>query len=215
MPRLTSPQVLCSFASVLILAACQHPQAVRPDHATVAPVATAYPVSSQHATQGPAPIQPVAPSYREPVKIVVTGYGNMGDTTRDATHGQRALMAIRAARVDAYRSLAEQLYGVRVSSGTSVGAFHTHHDSARSHVDAYLRGARVVNAVSVGEGNYEVTVELEVTEAFMQCLRDASRCAPGEALPPAPPPAPARSVAGPCGSQPCPALPADSFYTPN
>lgn len=202
MSRIVPSPFFCALAALLLLTACQHPQAVRPGDVTD-PVATAYPV---HA---------FAPVQRDPIRIVVTGYGNLGDMTRDASHGQRALKAIRAARVDAYRNLAEQVYGVRVSSGTSVGAFLTHHDSARTYVDAYLRGARVVSAVSVGEGNYEVTVELEVTEAFMHCLRDASRCAPGETLPPAPPPAPSRRIAGPCGSQPCPAMPTHSFYTPN
>lgn len=111
-----------------------------------------------------------------PTKLMAVGYGNVGSFTQYSSHGQQALMAMRAARVDAYRNLAEQVHGFRVWGNTSVSAFVTQNDSIRTYVDAFIRGARVVNMANIGDGNYEVTVELELPAMFTECLLDTRRC---------------------------------------
>ena len=85
-------------------------------------------------------------------------------------------MAIRAAKVDAYRNLAEQVHGVRVWGNTAVSAFVAQNDVIRTFVDSFIQGARVVNVTPVGDGNYEATVELELTGAFFDCLATPGRC---------------------------------------
>lgn len=108
-------------------------------------------------------------------KILATGYGNTGSYNQYTT-GQAKLMAMRAAKVDALRNLAEQVHGVRVWGNTSVSSFVTQSDTVRTYVDSFIRGARVVNVAAVGDGNYEATVELELTPHFFECLNSVHTC---------------------------------------
>lgn len=85
-------------------------------------------------------------------------------------------MAIRAAQLDAYRQLAEQVHGFRVWGSTSVSAFAAQNDTIRSHVDSFIRGARVVNTTAIADGNYEVTVELNITQSFADCFTSYGTC---------------------------------------
>lgn len=119
-----------------------------------------------------APVVPVMPTAQ---KVQATGYGNIGNFSQ-YTQGQAKLMAIRAAKVDAYRNLAEQVHGVRVWGNTAVSAFVAQNDVIRTFVDSFIQGARVVNVTPVGDGNYEATVELELTGAFFDCLTPQGRC---------------------------------------
>lgn len=116
-----------------------------------------------------------APLVATPTKISATGYGSPA-TYGQYTSAQQKLMAIRAAQVDAYRNLAERVYGFRVTGGTSVSAFVTQSDKVRSHVDAFLRGAQVVNTAVIADGNVEVTVEIELTPQFFGCLTNWNGC---------------------------------------
>lgn len=111
-----------------------------------------------------------------PTKLMATGYGSPGSYSQ-YTASQRKLMAIRAAQVDAYRNLAERVHGFRVSGSTSVSAFVTQSDTVRSYVDAFIRGARVVNTATIADDNVEVTVEIDLTPQFLQCFTHAGGCA--------------------------------------
>lgn len=116
----------------------------------------------------------------QPTKFMAVGYGAVGGNSSQYTFGQQKLMAMRAARVDAYRALAEQVYGFRVWGNTAVSAFATQNDSVRTYVDAVIRGARLVNMTAVADGNFEATVELELNPAFSSCVSNVavtSHCA--------------------------------------
>lgn len=69
--------------------------------------------------------------------INATGQGT--DAAIDTAQGK--LKAARAATLDAMRKLAEQIYGLEISSGTLVRDFVTQHDEIRTQVDAVLSGA--------------------------------------------------------------------------
>lgn len=118
---------------------------------------------------------PPAPLIATPAKLSATGYGSPA-TYGQYSSGQQKLMAIRAATVDAYRVLAERVYGFRVTGSTSVSAFATQSDTIRSHVDAFIRGARVVNTTTIADGNVEVTVELDMNAQFLGCFSSGSDC---------------------------------------
>ena len=130
--------------------------------------------------QGPgcagAPPAP-APGLMLSKKVTAVGYGSIASYSQYAS-GQQKLMAMRAAQLDAYRSLAEQVYGVRIASNTSVSAYATQNDSVRSYVNSFIRGARVTNTAALADGNYEVTVELDVPEYFRPCLVNGPSCSP-------------------------------------
>lgn len=73
---------------------------------------------------------------------------------------QTRLMAKRAARVDALRNLAETVYGVRVSSRTTVRDFATQSDVIRAKLNVVIQGAREIDYVERADGTAEVTVEI-------------------------------------------------------
>lgn len=104
------------------------------------------------------------------VKLTAIGYGNMG-AFDGYTPGQKRLMAMRAAKLDAYRALAEQVHGVRVTGNSTVAAMVSQNDSFRVHVDAYVRGAKVASVTPMAEGNYETILELELGGDFFEYFK--------------------------------------------
>lgn len=111
---------------------------------------------------------PISPTVFEPniVKLTAIGYGSPSSYDR-ATEGQKKLMAMRASKLDAYRAMAEQVNGVRVSGGSTVGAMMVQNDNYRVSVDAYVRGARVTNIAQMTDGNYETTIEMDFDESIV------------------------------------------------
>lgn len=110
-----------------------------------------------------------------PVKVSGVGYG-ASSSFDGYTPGQKRLMAMRASKLDAYRSLAEQIYGVRVSGNSTVAAMMAQNDSFRVYVDAYLKGARVLSVTPMADGNYETILEIELDDRFFNsaCQRAPS-----------------------------------------
>jgi hypothetical protein len=110
-----------------------------------------------------------------PNKFLAIGYGSQNSYSQ-YTAGQQKLMAMRAAQVDAYRNLAEQVHGFRVWGNTAVSAFVVQNDGVRTYVDSFIRGARVINTTAIGDGNFEVTVELTLPTDFAECVRLTPLC---------------------------------------
>jgi len=100
-----------------------------PVHQAAPVVVHAQPVVTP--VQAPLPAAPVVKKAPELMKISGIGYG--AESTYGAyTPGQRRLMAIRSSKLDAYRALAEQLYGVKIDSNTSVSTLTAKNDSFRA-----------------------------------------------------------------------------------
>lgn len=112
------------------------------------------------------------PPYK---KITAVGYGTAEKSDR-FSRSQIKLMAIRSSKLDAYRSLSEQVYGVRLRGMTTVENMIINHDSYKAYVDAYLRGAKVLRSVAInkdmyaGDDTFETVVELELTSRFYECM---------------------------------------------
>ena len=98
------------------------------------------------------------------------GYGATPEASRPLTPGQRKLAAMRAAEVDAYRKLAEQVHGFNIDGRTTVADFVAQNDAIRAWVEALVRGARIVSNEPVEDGNYKATVELVTPPDFPGCL---------------------------------------------
>ena len=106
-------------------------------------------------------------SKPELMKISGIGYG--AESTFGAyTQGQRRLMAIRASKLDAYRALAEQLYGIKIDSNTSISTLTAKSDSFRARVNAVVRGARIVSVTPMADRNYETVLEVYVDKRFFE-----------------------------------------------
>lgn len=102
-------------------------------------------------------------------KVQAVGHGAVGMST-NTSPAQAKLMAMRAARVDAYRSLAELVYGYKMNGGTTVSSFATQSDQVRVYVDTFIRGTRLVSVMANNEGNYEALVELDLPVNFFDCI---------------------------------------------
>lgn len=81
-----------------------------------------------------------------------------------ATDAQNKLLAKRAAEADAYRKLAEQVYGLRLTSDTYVRDFITESDEIRSSVDEFVRGVRLGPPRYYDDGTCEVDAEVTVAK---------------------------------------------------
>ena len=111
----------------------------------------------------PVPVRPA------PIKIVAIGHGSISNYGQH-NGGQQKLMAMRAARLDAYRNLAEQVYGFKLTGSTTVNSFASQSDSVRAYIDTFLRGARIASIGANQDGLYEAQAELELPGDFSDCI---------------------------------------------
>jgi hypothetical protein len=89
-----------------------------------------------------------------------TGYAVIS-VQNHRTAAQQRLMAIRASRLDAYRSLAEQVYGQYLDANTTVADMVVMSDTFRSRVEGVIYGAVLVSITPVGDDTYETTLSLD------------------------------------------------------
>lgn len=106
----------------------------------------------------PAPAPPPAAERRRPIQS--TGYAVISIQPHSLPAQQR-LLAIRAARLDAYRGLAEQVYGQFLDGATTVADAVLRSDRVRARVEGIIHGAEVVSIMPVGQDTYELTLSLE------------------------------------------------------
>ncbi|MDX9767007.1 MAG: LPP20 family lipoprotein [Ectothiorhodospiraceae bacterium] len=106
-------------------------------------------------------------------KIRVSGHGSVPEN-REYSEGQRRLLAMRASRLDAYRALTEQIYGVRVSGNSTVRDMAIHSDLFRTYLDAFVRGARVLSVTAYPDGVYETELEVTLGNEFYAALGGGS-----------------------------------------
>lgn len=100
--------------------------------------------------------------------LMATGYAVIDIQNSDVA-AQRRLLAIKAAKLDAYRSLTEQVYGQYLDSTTTVSDMAVKSDTFRSRVEGVIYGANVVQIEPVGDETYQVTMSLD--KALVHDLR--------------------------------------------
>lgn len=118
----------------------------------------------------PVPDQQMVPAEQwAPVTIRATGGG--APPERAVNPAQARLMTERAARLDAYRNLLERAYGVAIRAKSTVRDFILKDDTIRSRVEAYIRGAKVIDTVYKDDGGVEVEMEVTLGPDFRQLFR--------------------------------------------
>lgn len=108
--------------------------------------------------------EPPVPAWANTL-ITATGMGVPPDHIEDP--GQARLMAERAAQVDAYRNLTEQIMGFQISSSTYVRDFIATHDEVRTEIeDVIIGGARVIDRRFLSDGTAEVDVQINLMDLW-------------------------------------------------
>ncbi|MDT4288588.1 hypothetical protein RO575_03375 [Methylomonas sp. MO1] len=97
-----------------------------------------------------------------------TGYSRFDDSGKLAVN-QRWLQAQQAAKLDAYRGLADLLYQERLGNQTTVGAQVMRDEVYRVYLDSYLREARAADYRTVRD-SLKTTLELHLSPRFYQCM---------------------------------------------
>lgn len=118
------------------------------------------------------PLGEVGPAYDAPlqreewVPFKVTAKGGGAPPANAVNQAQARLMAERAAKVDAMRNLLEEAYGVTIKSHTTVRDFITQDDTIKAKVNAYIRGAKVVDTKYLSDGSVEIEMEIVLDYQF-------------------------------------------------
>jgi hypothetical protein len=113
-----------------------------------------------------APVKETPAPRDEWVPVKISAKGGGAPPERSVNAAQARLMAERAAKVDAMRNLLEQAYGVAISSQTTVRDFITQNDTVRARVDAFIKGAKVVDTRYLSDGSVEVEMEIVLGYEF-------------------------------------------------
>ncbi|AXE36768.1 hypothetical protein DK843_22175 [Chromobacterium phragmitis] len=106
----------------------------------------------------------------QPIIVRVTGSG-AAPYTNSLTPSQRKLLAMRAARLDAFRGIAEQVQGMKLVGNSSVSNMIANSDSFRTYVDAYLRGVTIVSTTMKPDGTSEAVAEITLDQEFYRQFR--------------------------------------------
>lgn len=117
----------------------------------------------------PAPAVPasmITPLVEKRETLVATGYAVVS-IQNHKNPAQQRLLAIRASKLDAYRSLTEQVYGQQLDATTTVADMTVMSDTFRAKVEGVVYGAVLVSITPVGDDTYETTLSLD-----QQVVRD-------------------------------------------
>jgi hypothetical protein len=115
--------------------------------------------------------QPMGQAEGQWVPIVLRAKGGGAPPERAINPAQARLMTERAAKLDGYRNLLEQAYGVAIRGKSSVRDFVLKSDTIRSRVEAYIRGAKVIDTEYKDDGGVEVEMEVTLGYDFQQIFR--------------------------------------------
>lgn len=116
--------------------------------------------TSSTAAVAAAPASMITPMVEKRETLVATGYAVISVQNHKNTAQQR-LLAIRASKLDAYRSLTEQVYGQQLDATTTVADMTVMSDTFRAKVEGVIYGAVLVSIAPVGEDTYETTLSLD------------------------------------------------------
>lgn len=79
-------------------------------------------------------------------------------------------MALRAAKLDAYRNILEVVRGVRIDSTTIVRDYAVENDVIMSKVEGMVQGAEVVKKEYLSDGTVEITLQMDLRGGFSQLV---------------------------------------------
>ena len=139
------PRFVPPLLTALVLSACQT--------IPLGSSAVAEPITESEASM-------IAPMIEKREAIVATGYAVIS-MQNHKNPAQQRLLAIRASKLDAYRTLTEQVYGQYLDASTTISDMTVMSDTFRTKVEGVIYGAKLVSITPVGEDTYETTLSLD------------------------------------------------------
>lgn len=100
--------------------------------------------------------------------LTAVGYASISEQ-KGRNEEEKQVRAMRASKIDAYRELAEQVYGMRVSGRADLQDQRLGTELTSGAVDGVIRGAEVVRTYKVGD-SYVTELRLDIEK--MNKLRD-------------------------------------------
>ncbi|MGF1691140.1 LPP20 family lipoprotein [Photobacterium kagoshimensis] len=100
--------------------------------------------------------------------ITAVGYASISEQ-RGRTLEEKQVRAMRASKIDAYRELTEQVYGMRISARAGMEDQQLGVENTDGAVDGIIRGARVIRSYPVGDS---YVTEMEVDLKTMERMKD-------------------------------------------
>jgi hypothetical protein len=152
-PRLS----LMLVAFVMALSGCQ-----------MVPQAPVEPVAKTQQSNVPESAGMLAAMVEKRETLTATGYAVIS-VQNHKNPAQQRLLAIRASKLDAYRSLTEQVYGQQLDATTTVADMTVQNDTFRTRVEGVIYGAVLVSITPAGDDTYETTLSLD--KAVVRDLR--------------------------------------------
>jgi hypothetical protein len=140
MKRLTFLSTTCAALLVLALTGCKS-------------ISLNMPTSSKSSNLA-------APLVEKRETLTATGYAVIS-VQNSKNPAQQRLMAIRASKLDAFRTLTEQVYGQQLDASSTVADMVVVNDTFRTKVEGVIYGAQLVSITPVGEDTYETTLSLD------------------------------------------------------
>ena len=123
---------------------------------------------------------PYAEGARPTDRIVGIGYAVI-DAQPGGSPEQRRLMAIKASKLEAYKSIAEQLYGQYIESRGRLSNSTLEQEELISRVEGLVLGARLVSIKPISEDSYETKLEVGRSDLFER-LDEAPRVVASDAI---------------------------------
>ena len=109
------------------------------------------------------PAAPPSPPVVYSEDLIAVGYASI--TAQPSTDvAQRRLMAARASRIDAYRNMAELVYGVTFGSESATDDNRLQNDVTRTRVTGRLQGVEIISIEPLGNDTYQTTLRLPGVE---------------------------------------------------
>lgn len=97
----------------------------------------------------------------KPTQIMATGYAIVS-VQNHRNPAQQRLLAMRASKLEAYRSLMEQVYGQQLDANTTVADMTLTSDGFRARVEGVIFGAQLISITPRGDDLYETTLALDL-----------------------------------------------------
>ncbi|AJR09590.1 flagellar biosynthesis protein FlgP [Photobacterium gaetbulicola] len=94
--------------------------------------------------------------------LTAVGYASISEQPGGSEEEKR-MRAMRASKLDAYRELTEQVYGIRISARSEMDDQQLNYESSDSSVDGSIRGAEVIRSYPVGD-NYVTEMQLDLNK---------------------------------------------------